>query len=62
MDTDLNNNSGFSENMLVSGVLRGVWGFQPLPPPKKKKKIDKAEPNSQVFGKYICNNPIIIWV
>jgi hypothetical protein len=40
-----------------SGVPRGVWGIEI--PPRKFRNFDKAEPNSQVRGKYICNNLIV---
>jgi hypothetical protein len=33
----------------------GVWGVQ-HPPPPKFRSFDKAEPNSQFCGKYICKN------
>jgi hypothetical protein len=32
------------------------------PPPSKFRSFDKAEPNSQFRGKYICNNLIRIRV
>jgi hypothetical protein len=39
---------GFTFEVKFSGILRGSF--------------DKAEPNSQFHGKYICNNLIRIWV
>jgi hypothetical protein len=44
--------------MYSSGVPRG--GLEVQPPPPKFQNFYKAEPNSQVRGKYICNNLIRI--
>jgi hypothetical protein len=44
-----------------SGVTEGVLGGS-NPPPPKFRSFDKAEPNSQFRGKYMCNNLIRIRV
>jgi hypothetical protein len=46
--------------LLSSGLLRSSGGFNPHPP--KFRSFDKAEPNSQLRGKYIRNKLIRIWV
>jgi hypothetical protein len=40
----------------ISGVPKGVWGVQHPPPSPKFRSFDKAEPNPQSCGKYVCNN------
>jgi hypothetical protein len=50
------------QNMLyiqcyIPVAYRGGWGFQ-----TPHQNFDKAEPNSQFYGKYIRNNIIRIWV
>jgi hypothetical protein len=50
------------QNFMVTatGVPRGgVWGVQT---PPKFLSFEKAGPNSQFRGIYICNNLIRIWV
>jgi hypothetical protein len=45
----------------ISGVLRGGLEGSNTPSPKFRS-FEKAEPNSQFHGKYICNNLIRIQV
>ena len=48
-------------------AYRGGWGVKP-PPGPKFRSFNKAEPNSQIRGKFICNNltrirlSLIFWV
>jgi hypothetical protein len=37
-------------------------GFEGFTPPPRNSEVDKAEPNSQFHGKYICNNLIRIQI
>jgi hypothetical protein len=54
---------GVVVSMLASGngVPRG-WGVLGVPRPPKFRSFEKAEPNSQFRGIYVCNNLIRIWV